>query len=79
MEIPCLELEDLKLAKLVTDLLAPLVITAEKQEKMIRVLEEELDLGLQHGLSGQPLQCIGICNAPYCDLFKRAILSNNVF
>ena len=60
MEIPCLELEDLKLAKLVTDLLAPLVITAEKQEKMIRVLEEELDLGLQHGLSGQPLAMIAM-------------------
>ena len=56
MEIPCLELKDLKLAKLVTDLLAPLVITAEKQEKMIRVLEEELDLGLQHGLSGHHWQ-----------------------
>ena len=71
MEIPCLELEDLKLAKLVTDLLAPLVITAEKQEKMIRVLEEELDLGLQHGLSGQPLAIIA--------MHSRAILSNNIF
>ena len=60
MELPCLELEDLKPAKLVTDLLAPLVITAEKQEKMIRVLEEELDLGLQHGLSGQPLAMIAM-------------------
>ena len=53
MEIPCLELEDPKLAKRVMDLVAPLVITAEKQEKMIEVLEKELDLGLQHGLSGQ--------------------------
>ena len=48
-----MELEDPKLAKGVVDLLAPLVITAEKQEKMIEVLEKELDLGLQHGLSGQ--------------------------
>ena len=53
MEIPCLELEDPKLAERVMDLLAPLVITTEKQEKMIQVLEKELDLGLQHGLSGQ--------------------------
>ena len=53
MEIPCLELEDPKLAQQVIDLLAPLIITAEKQEKMIEVLEKELDLGLQHGLSGQ--------------------------
>jgi len=56
MEIPCLELEDPKLAKRVMDLLAPLVITAEKQEKMIAVLEKELDLGLQHGLSGSSMQ-----------------------
>jgi len=52
MEIPRLELEDPKLAKRVVDLVAPLVITAQKQEKMIEVLERELDLGLQHGLSG---------------------------
>ena len=53
MEIPCLELEDPKLAARVIDLVGSLVITAEKQEKMIEVLEKELDLGLQHGLSGQ--------------------------
>ena len=53
MEIPCLELDDPKLAKGAVDLLAPLVITKEKQEKMVEVLEKELDLGLQHGLSGQ--------------------------
>ena len=53
MEIPRLELEDPKLAKRVVDLVAPLVITAQKQEKMIEVLERELDMGLQHGLSGQ--------------------------
>ena len=53
MEIPCLELEDPKLAARVIDLVGSLVITAEKQEKMIEVLDKELDLGLQHGLSGQ--------------------------
>ena len=53
MEIPFLELKDPKLAKRVMDLVAPLVINAEKQEKMVEVLEKELDLGLQHGLSGQ--------------------------
>ena len=53
MEIPRLELDDPKLAKRVVDLVAPLVITAQKQEKMIEVLERELDMGLQHGLSGQ--------------------------
>ena len=53
MENPCLELEDPKLAKRVMDFVGPLVINAEKQEKMIEVLEKELDLGLQHGLSGQ--------------------------
>ena len=53
MEIPCLELEDLELVKLVTKLVEPLVITVEKQKRMIEVLERELDLGLQHGLAGQ--------------------------
>ena len=53
MEIPCLELEDLELVKLVTKLVEPLVITVEKQKRMIEVLERELDLGLQHGLTGQ--------------------------
>ena len=53
MEIPFLELKDPKLAKRVMDFVGPLVINAEKQEKMIEVLEKELDLGLQHGLSGQ--------------------------
>ena len=53
MEIPFLELKDPKLVKRVMDLVAPLVINAEKQEKMVEVLEKELDLGLQHGLSGQ--------------------------
>jgi len=56
MEIPCLELDDPKLAKGAVDLLAPLVITKEKQEKMVEVLEKELDLGLQHGLSGSSMQ-----------------------
>ena len=48
-----MELEDLELAKLVTKLVEPLVITVEKQKRMIEVLERELDLGLQHGLTGQ--------------------------
>ena len=53
MEIPCLELEDLELVKLVTKLVEPLVTTVEKQKRMIEILEKELDLGLQHGLTGQ--------------------------
>ena len=53
MEVPRLELEDLELAKLVTKLVEPLVITVEKQKRMIEILEKELDLGLQHGLTGQ--------------------------
>ena len=53
MEVPHLELEDLELAKRVTKLVEPLVITVEKQRRMIEVLERELDLGLQHGLTGQ--------------------------
>ena len=53
MEVPHLELEDLELAKRVTKLVEPLVITVEKQKRMIEVLERELDLGLQHGLAGQ--------------------------
>ena len=55
MEVPRLELEDLELAKLVTKLVEPLVITVEKQKRMIEILEKELDLGLQHGLTGQKL------------------------
>ena len=50
-----MELEDLELVKLVTKLVEPLVITVEKQKRMIEVLERELDLGLQHGLTGQKL------------------------
>ena len=52
MEVPKLVLSDLELAVKVTELLKPLVITPEKQTRMIRVLEEELDLGHQFGLDG---------------------------
>ena len=53
MEVPKLVLGDLELAAKVTELLKPLVITPEKKTKMIRVLEEELDLGHQFGLDGK--------------------------
>ena len=53
MEVPKLVLSDLELAAKVTELLKPLVITPEKQTRMIRVLEEELDLGHQFGLDGK--------------------------
>ena len=53
MEVPKLVLGDLELAAKVTELLKPLVITPEKQTRMIRVLEEELDLGHQFGLDGE--------------------------
>ena len=46
-------LGDHELAARVTELLKPLVITPEKKTKMIRVLEEELDLGHQFGLDGK--------------------------
>ena len=52
MEVPKLVLGDHELAARVTELLKPLVITAEKQTRMIRVFEEELDLGHQFGLDG---------------------------
>jgi len=45
-------LGDLELAVRVAELLKPLVITPEKKTRMIRVLEEELDLGHQFGLDG---------------------------
>ena len=53
MEVPKLVLGDHELAARVTELLKPLVITPEKQTRMIRVLEEELDLGHQFGLDGK--------------------------
>ena len=60
MEVPKLVLGDHELAARVTELLKPLVITPEKKTKMIRVLEEELDLGHQFGLDGE--------NADYLNL-----------
>ena len=53
MEVPKLVLGDHELAARVTELLKPLVITPEKKTRMIRVLEEELDLGHQFGLDGK--------------------------
>ena len=53
MEVPKLVLGDHELAARVTELLKPLVITPEKKTEMIRVLEEELDLGHQFGLDGE--------------------------
>ena len=50
-------LGDHELAARVTELLKPLVITAEKQKRMTRVLEEELDLGHQFGLDGKYAEC----------------------
>ena len=60
MDVPKLVLGDHELAARVTELLKPLVITPEKQTRMIRVLEEELDLGHQFGLDGE--------NADYLNL-----------
>ena len=60
MEVPKLVLGDHEVAARVTELLKPLVITPEKQTRMIRVLEEELDLGHQFGLDGE--------NADYLNL-----------
>ena len=53
MEVPKLVLGDHELAARVIELLKPLVITPEKKTRMIRVLEEELDLGHQFGLDGE--------------------------
>ena len=60
MEVPKFVLGDLELAARVAEILKPLVITPEKKTKMIRVLEEELDLGHQFGLDGE--------NADYLNL-----------
>ena len=53
MEVPKLVLDDPQLAGRVTELLKPLVITQEKKSRMVKVLEEELDLGHQYGLDGK--------------------------
>ena len=53
MEVPKLVLDDLQLVERVTELLKPLVITQEKRSRMVKVLEEELDLGHQYGLDGK--------------------------
>ena len=53
MEVPKLVLDDPQLAERVTELLEPLVITPEKKSRMVKVLEEELDLGHQYGLDGK--------------------------
>ena len=46
-------LDDPQLAVRVAELLQPLVITQEKKSRMVKVLEEELDLGHQYGLDGK--------------------------
>ena len=53
MEVPKLVLDDPQLVTRVTELLKPLVITPEKKSRMMKVLEEELDLGHQYGLDGE--------------------------
>ena len=53
MEVPKLVLDDPQLVLRVTELLKPLVITPEKKSRMVKVLEEELDLGHQYGLDGE--------------------------
>ena len=53
MEVPNLVLNDPQLAARVTEILSPLVITPEKKARMVKVLEEELDLGHQYGLDGE--------------------------
>ena len=53
MEVPKLVLDEPKLVLRVTELLEPLVITPEKKSRMMKVLEEELDLGHQYGLDGK--------------------------
>lgn len=56
MEVPKLVLDDPQLVTRVTELLKPLVITPEKKSRMMKVLEEELDLGHQYGLDGEEHQ-----------------------
>ena len=53
MEVPNLVLNDPQLAARVTEILSPLVITPQKKARMVKVLEEELDLGHQYGLDGE--------------------------
>ena len=53
MEVPKLVLDDPQMAGRVTELLKPLVITQEMKSRMVKVLEEELDLGHQYGLEGK--------------------------
>ena len=53
MEVPNLVLDDPQMAGRVTELLKPLVITQEMKSRMVKVLEEELDLGHQYGLEGK--------------------------
>ena len=53
MEVPNLVLNDPQLAARVTEILSPLVITPEKKARMVKVLEEELNLGHQYGLDGE--------------------------
>ena len=55
MEVPNLVLNDPQLAARVTEILSPLVIIPEKKARMVKVLEEELDLGHQYGLDGEDM------------------------
>ena len=48
-------LNDPQLAARVTEILSPLVITPEMKARMVKVLEEELDLGHQYGLDGEDM------------------------
>ena len=55
MEVPTLQFESADLASKVRDILAPLVIYAEKVKKIVKVFKEELDKGLAGGLSQSSL------------------------
>ena len=55
MDVPTLQLECTDLVSKVSDILAPLIIDADRLEKTVKVFEDELDKGLASGLSQSSL------------------------
>ena len=53
MEVPCLRMADESLAQRVVKMLDPLVISSSKCGRMVKVLEQEIELGLEKGLEGR--------------------------
>ena len=56
MELPKLNIEDKSLKEKILEVLAPLYIDEPTCRKLVSVFENEIEKGLENGLSGSSLQ-----------------------